>query len=45
MGVSFMLLGALALLAPARVQDWFMLAGFGGLHILYGIRIARRYGG
>ncbi len=45
MGVSFMLLGALALVAPAARQDWFMLAGFGVLHIVYGIRIARRYGG
>lgn len=45
MGVSFMLLGAGALLAPAGRQEWFMLAGFGGLHIVFGIRIARRYGG
>ena len=45
MGVSFMLLGAAALFAPAGRQEWFMLAGFGGLHIAFGIRIARRYGG
>lgn len=45
MGFSFMLMGAGALLASPARQEWFMLAGFGGLHILYGIRIARRYGG
>ena len=45
MGVTFMLLGAGALLAPASSGAWFMLAGFGGVHILFGILIARRYGG
>jgi hypothetical protein len=45
MGVTFMLLGAGALLAPANTGAWFMLAGFGGVHIVFGILIARRYGG
>ena len=37
--------GAFALVAPAPWANWFMLAGFGGLHIGFGIAIARRYGG
>jgi hypothetical protein len=45
MGLCFMALGALALLAPAGFANWFMAAGFGGLHIIFGIIIARRYGG
>ncbi len=45
MGVSFILVGGVALLSPASWQPWLMLAGFGGLHILFGACIARRYGG
>ena len=44
MGLTFMSLGALAFLAPAQ-GNWFMAAGFGALHILFGIWIARRHGG
>ncbi len=44
MGVCFMVLGAGAFLAPA-FANWFMAAGFGGLHIIFGIIIARKYGG
>jgi hypothetical protein len=45
MGLSFMALGMIALFAPFEWADWFMAAGFGLLHIAFGIVIARRYGG
>ncbi len=45
MGLCFMGLGALALFAPPAFADWFMAAGFGGLHVLFGVIIARKYGG
>jgi len=45
MGLCFMAFGAAAFLAPAGFANWFMAAGFGGLHIVFGVIIARRYGG
>jgi hypothetical protein len=45
MGISFMVLGTIALLSPFELANWFMAAGFGLLHIVFGIVIARRYGG
>ncbi len=45
MGLCFMTEGAIALLCPASWGNWFMAAGFGGIHLVFGIIIARRYGG
>jgi len=45
MGLCFMALGATAFLAPSAYANWLMAAGFGGLHIIFGVIIARRYGG
>jgi hypothetical protein len=40
-----MALGAVALFAPAGWGDGLMALGFGGLHIGFGLVIARRHGG
>jgi len=45
MGMCFMLAGALALFTPPAWGNAMMAVGFGGLHIGFGIVIARRYGG
>ena len=45
MGLCFMATGAVAVIAPAAWANWFLATGFGGIHILFGILIARRHGG
>lgn len=45
MGLSFMALGAVALAAAPAPANLVMAAGFGGLHIVFGVAIARRHGG
>jgi len=45
MGICLMALGALSLFSPPAYANWFMAAGFGGLHLVFGAIIVRKYGG
>ena len=45
MGMLFMGTGVAALLLGSAYGNALMAAGFGGLHIVFGVAIARRYGG
>jgi hypothetical protein len=45
MGLSFMLLGVAALVVAPAFPNVFMAAGFGLLHVGFGIYIGRRHGG
>ena len=45
MGACFLGLGAATLLTPPAWSNLWLGLGFGGLHILFGAMIARKYGG
>jgi hypothetical protein len=45
MGAAFIVVGVVALFAPVAWSTALMIAGFGALHIVFGIVIARRHGG
>jgi hypothetical protein len=45
MGTCFMLLGLISLWSPPAWNPACMIAGFAGLHIVFGYLIARNYGG
>ena len=45
MGICFAVFGTIALVLPASWANGIMAAGFGGLHVLFGLLIARRHGG
>ncbi len=45
MGACFLAFGALAAFSPAAWMNAYMALAFGGLHLVFGFLITRRYGG
>jgi hypothetical protein len=45
MGICFLALGMVAVFTPSAWGNWMLAAGFGGVQILFGVIIARRFGG
>jgi hypothetical protein len=45
LGLCFMVLGTVALFCPSSWGNAFLAGGFGGLHVIFGGVIARKYGG
>ena len=45
MGIGFLCTGLAALFTPASWSNIWLAAAFGGLHVVFGAIIARRYGG
>src|ERR1700730_18436966 len=44
-GPAFMFRGAVGVVFPLSWSNWLLIAGFGGLHVAFGVIVGRRHGG